>query len=635
VRKHCGRRILHWVIPCFGAGVAIAQIGLQERQTFRSGVEVVTLDVTVLDHQRRPVRGLSATDFSVTVDGVAQPIVSVAEVQVPVGTDAPSWALRVAPEIISNQAEHRRLFLIIMDDALVPAHPSVVNETKALARRFIEQLASTDLAAVVFTRNNSEARDFTLDRTTLLKAIDRFSSGFMHPRLATKYSIDTLQRSVETLAIVPETRAAIIYLSVGPRVDPAQYVEPFTPGLDSLRDDTLASTFGFVRDLARVAHISNVPIYAVNPSGLVAPGPTGSGLLSADQVKLGNEFLRTVASVSGGRAIVDTNSPVDAVAGVLRETSTYYTVGYRPTHSFDPTPRDIRLTVSRDGVTVFPTRRRLKLARMQAGQQSARLLSPVLKDILPAGQLPLRLSLVPFREIDQKRKEHGHAVLILLEVGPTRDQLPMSSHNVDVRLLMFDGEGRRQVISQQHRVQPSVDQPWHSGSQVIAASANLPPGRYQVRIAAGLPGSLAGSVYSEVVIPDFDKSALSLSGIVLRASPAEHIQMISPAGELIPMTPSMHRTFQVGEQLSLFARIYQTRRSAPRDAEVTITVHDAADTVVRQQVEQIRAEMFKDSVAELDLKVPLEGLKRGHYLLSLEASSNGAKTKRALQFTLD
>jgi hypothetical protein len=40
--------------------------GRQEsRPQFRTGVELVQLDVTVLDNKREPVNGLSASDFTV------------------------------------------------------------------------------------------------------------------------------------------------------------------------------------------------------------------------------------------------------------------------------------------------------------------------------------------------------------------------------------------------------------------------------------------------------------------------------------------------------------------------------------------------------------------------------------------
>jgi hypothetical protein len=38
-------------------------------QTFRGGIDLVHLDVTVPDRDRRPVRGLTAEDFEVYEDG--------------------------------------------------------------------------------------------------------------------------------------------------------------------------------------------------------------------------------------------------------------------------------------------------------------------------------------------------------------------------------------------------------------------------------------------------------------------------------------------------------------------------------------------------------------------------------------
>ena len=44
--------------------------------TFRSGVELVTLDVGVVDRQGVPVRGLTAADFTVSVGGQPRRVVS-------------------------------------------------------------------------------------------------------------------------------------------------------------------------------------------------------------------------------------------------------------------------------------------------------------------------------------------------------------------------------------------------------------------------------------------------------------------------------------------------------------------------------------------------------------------------------
>ena len=59
-----------YVMSCVGV-----LAGRQEsRPQFRTGVELVQLDVTVLDNKREPVNGLSASDFTVLDNGVETPI---------------------------------------------------------------------------------------------------------------------------------------------------------------------------------------------------------------------------------------------------------------------------------------------------------------------------------------------------------------------------------------------------------------------------------------------------------------------------------------------------------------------------------------------------------------------------------
>src|SRR5450759_641787 len=67
----------------FGATIAFAAIVLPQahqaqtpstQPTFRLGVDVVQVDVSVLDGKRRPVRDLTAADFTVLEDGKPRPV---------------------------------------------------------------------------------------------------------------------------------------------------------------------------------------------------------------------------------------------------------------------------------------------------------------------------------------------------------------------------------------------------------------------------------------------------------------------------------------------------------------------------------------------------------------------------------
>src|SRR5688500_19028177 len=52
------------------------QTGTGQVPAFRSGVELVTVDVGVVDRQGNPLRGLGAGDFSVTVGGQPRRVVT-------------------------------------------------------------------------------------------------------------------------------------------------------------------------------------------------------------------------------------------------------------------------------------------------------------------------------------------------------------------------------------------------------------------------------------------------------------------------------------------------------------------------------------------------------------------------------
>ena len=74
-------------------------VGVQT--VFKSGVHLVHLDVSVLDRDRQPVRGLTAADFTVLEDGKTQKIAAFAAVDVQHRRRIVSVARRAPPTIAS------------------------------------------------------------------------------------------------------------------------------------------------------------------------------------------------------------------------------------------------------------------------------------------------------------------------------------------------------------------------------------------------------------------------------------------------------------------------------------------------------------------------------------------------------
>ena len=86
------RRAVATVVVSAGlAAVAVPQAqSPQPIPRFRTGVEGVVVDVSVLDKDRRPVRGLTAADFTVTEDGKPQSITAFTAVDMPDVVQTPS-----------------------------------------------------------------------------------------------------------------------------------------------------------------------------------------------------------------------------------------------------------------------------------------------------------------------------------------------------------------------------------------------------------------------------------------------------------------------------------------------------------------------------------------------------------------
>ena len=151
----------------------------QDPPQFRTGVELVRVETVVLDSRtRKPIRGLTAADFVITVNGERQDIVSLSQIDLPSRTQ---WAAasqsRTPADVATNTVAPSRLFVIVMDDAKVPFNAFTRVMGKKIANRVIDELGPNDLAAVVFVRNNANAQEFTGDTALLRRAVDSYVPG--------------------------------------------------------------------------------------------------------------------------------------------------------------------------------------------------------------------------------------------------------------------------------------------------------------------------------------------------------------------------------------------------------------------------------------------------------------------------
>ena len=303
------RRPLAWVCAwCLATLMPPVQSPLLQGPpppVFRAAIDLVHLDVSVLDKNRHPVRDLKASDFTISEDGKPQPIVAFSAVDVPANPVKPVvWSDRAAADVQSNEGmddPQGRLFVLLIDDAMLPNAASALDSARQVARKFIDRITASDRVAVVFSANGRN-QGFTSDRARLIAAIDSLKIGHASHLMGWDTAIDTktvaspgapiaggiqgpvgdpdmplraasmatLQQVAATLISAPDRRKALIFVSPGMGLDKLSASMPTTNGggdrLMALRDSH-RELLGQMTELFVRMQRANVTIYSIDPCG--------------------------------------------------------------------------------------------------------------------------------------------------------------------------------------------------------------------------------------------------------------------------------------------------------------------------------------------------------------------------------
>lgn len=572
--------------------------------TFRTGVDIVELDVTVLDKDRHPVTGLTAADFTILDKGKPQPIVAFSAVDVPAPpASAVPW-MREAPVDVVSNTESRRLVTIVLDDAYTKLEPDVLKRAKQIARTAIDQLGPEDLAAVVFTFLG-RSQNFTSDRSQLLQAIESYTpkmTGSAGPPVACmpnhrSCDVETLATVASSLTTAGPGRKIVILVSGGRKFSFGEI------GVPSSRSES----FELVRlfnDLQR----ANIAVYAYDAHGL-----------EVDSSMIDKESLYSFAESTGGRAVSNTNDPVSFVADAFRESSTYYFIGFRTTATSNRNEfRKVEVKVNRSDVQVH-TRNGYFAPLANAPTK------PEVINGLPGGDLRLYATASAVAVPDRREAE----VIVATRIDPA-DKVA-APRTVELTAMAIDGEGKAHGRQQQTiTITPKADSVLQPD---LPAHLPLRPGRYTVRIAANSEGK-SGSVFVDVEVPDFAKEPLSASALILQLRPAAPIKD-KVIADLIPVMPTTYRQFVTSDDVGLFLRVYQGGKGKIVPVRVSAKVRDEQNNVRSTQEAMLETADFSAArSADYQVSLPLAHLSPGGYLLELEAQSGARRVQRTARFSV-
>ena len=467
---------------------------------------------------------------------------------------------------------------------------------------------------------------------------------------------DSVRTITEALAPVRGRRKAVVMFSEGFNY---QMTEPF--GMRSVSDVVRAT-----QETLSAAARANVNFYTIDPRALVGAGDdyvqmTSSGMPdSGTQVAIAEELqrtrdsLRVLAEETGGFATIDANSLSSAFERIVDSNSRYYVLGYTPPDDAQNGRfHKIEVRVKRPGLKVISrrgyatpraqtledrkrdeARRRAREARRPDGDTTSTELRGVLESALQQRGVALSVQAAPFRNTDNEA-----SVALAIEIDGNR--LPLSPPGkLEVSFYSVNDQGRAGAGVRKEidlALKPDTVARVKSYGIRLNPRIALAPGRYQLRFGAReSAGGQNGSVFYDLIVPDFRKEDLAISGLLLTSVAAQQTPTADPdplAAKQLPGAVTSRRDFPVGDTLAVYAELYDNNPSGkPRLIDVAVRLIAAHGNGVFNAADSMSTNASPGAnrpapPSNIYAQFKLEELEPGTYLLRVEAKVNGSATR--------
>jgi len=159
----------------------------------------------------------------------------------------------------------------------------------------------------------------------------------------------------------------------------------------------------------------------------------------------------------------------------------------------------------------------------------------------------------------------------------------------------------------------------------VLTQVNLPPGKYQLRLAAANKTGKSGSVLYDLEIPDFYKAPFVMSGVALTsasASLAPTVRAKNPLGDFLPGPPVATREFVAGDTLMFFTEFYENGSNNPHKVDLKAELRAGDGRVVLTASEERESGEVKGGGGYgFAGRLPLSDLTPGLYVLHVEGKS--------------
>lgn len=564
---------------------------------FRTGIELLTVDATVVDRDGRQVADLASEEFEVSVDGDKRPVVSaeyiklVDDTPVPIGTPRRPPIAKPDPNAAFYSTNARtvmpgRLIVLLVDQGNIRVGQGRV--VMRSAAKFVEGLSPADRVAMVAIPQGRLV-DFTTEhervREALLATVGLASPFKGRYHISLSEAIATVEHSDATL------RAQLFLRECGGAlmspIDVArceiEVEQEASEIVNHQRIQTQASLRGMREVLRSLAGFEGPKSVILISEGLVLEGLSGDVddiaamaadvrasldvmLLDVPTVDVTEsqrpttpredrdkqvEGLESLAGLARGGLHRVITSGDAAFQRIMRTIAGHYLI------AVEARPRDrdgrrhrIQVKSLRRGVTVYS--RRGFLAPTGPGSASpAEAVNRALRAPLTMNEVPMRLATWTYKEPGGSRVR----LLITVEVERTADQ----TLDYTAGLLVFDRNNKTVAGNVESRtLAASTTDP---GRAVFAGSVLVPPGTYVLRLALASSDGRLGSIERKVDAWDMNAAGLSVGDLLVAEAPS--------AGASIQPVIEPHVT---NGQLAALMEVYSPNLQAMTDVQARLEI---------------------------------------------------------------
>ncbi|HXI24811.1 MAG TPA: VWA domain-containing protein [Pyrinomonadaceae bacterium] len=689
-------------ILCFAlcVGMVVGQTPASSNQSpdvIKVYTELVQTDVMVFDKQGRFVKNLKREDFELRVDGKAQPIGFFDQIEAGSVDETRQLAAARGESAPSGKSalplDRGRTVLFFVDDLHLSA--TSIFQARRLINQFVERdLGQNDEAEIVTSSGQlGFLQQPTDNRTVLRLATERLNSrtsmvkDLQRPHMSEYQALQIDRGDRDVMAyfvaeLLAENRmmgnveeevkrraSAILHQAASYSTITLSALESLTKSCATISgrkllflisdgffiDTRNSDTTTRMRMVTTAAARAGVVIYSIDARGLIATlddasdkKPIDSRLSRGGQGEIGasQDILNAVAQDTGGRALFDRNDLYTAVDNGLKETASYYLLGWRPQRESESS-KFRRLEVSVVGkpdLTVrlrkgfydleAPAAERAKPATDKAATEEAaqKKLREALMTPHPERGLPLSIDTRFLNTAGQTFALTSSIEIPGDFVAPSSPTADGAQFEVVGAVFTDRGEvGDRFTLRLGRK--PASDESLHDLS--YSHTTNIGPGLYQVRVAVrNLATGQIGTANKWIEIPDLSKGSLTLSSLLLgERDTSIAVTATSPADNLASVPLSVSHRFKSGSFLRYVVFIYNASRAinAQFDCAAQVIVLREGQPVATTTLKKIATDNAVDpSRLAYAAELPLEGFHSGQYLLRFVVIDRLARTS-ALQ----